>query len=362
MIGRLLAAAFLCIAVGSARAQKYVTQELRIPMDEAGPDGLQALLVFPATPGKHPLALLSHGSPRDAAERPRMTPYQLLPQALEFARRGWAAAVVMRRGYGTSGGGWAEDYGSCRDARYEAAGAAARADLRASIRYLSTLPAVDGRRVLAVGVSAGGFATVALTANPPPGLAAGISFAGGRGSSSADRVCDQGALVDAFRGFGATAKTPMLWVYAENDRFFGPALAQNLLAAFRQGGAAVQFVQAAPFGEDGHALFSQKGAPIWTPIVDAFLQTQGLRLLDAPLPAPPSPALLAPAFLSAKGRADWAVYLSAPPHKAFAVSPRGRYGWRTGRADAEEAQADALRNCGAADCAFAAIDDEAVSR
>ena len=47
------------------------------------------------------------------------------------------------------------------------------------------------RGVSAVGVSAGGFATVALTASAPQGLVAAINFAGGRGSLSADEVCEE---------------------------------------------------------------------------------------------------------------------------------------------------------------------------
>ena len=175
-------------------------------------------------------------------------------------------------------------------------------------------------------------------------------------------MCDEAALVDAFRAFGASAKTPMLWIYAQNDHFFGPSLARNLLAAFEEGGDQVTFVAPAPFGEDGHRLFSQKGAPIWTPIVDDFLRAQRLKLLDAPLSAAAPPDRPAPRGLSGRGLDAWKTYLSAPPHKAFAVSPRGRYGWRTGRADADEARAAALANCGSPDCAIAAVDDAALSR
>ncbi len=331
-------------------------------MPQAGPKGLQVLLVYPVGPGKHPLAVLSHGSPRNSALRAQMTPFQMVPQAIEFARRGWVAAIVMRRGYGTSGGDWAEDFGSCSHARYQAAGVAARDDLRAAIDAISNLPQVDGSRILAVGVSAGGFATVALTAAPPPGLVAAISFAGGRGSISPDTVCDETSLIAAFRAFGASARTPMLWVYAGNDHFFSPALAQRLLTAFEQGGDKVQFVQPAPFGEDGHALFSQQGVQIWTPIVDAFLQSQNMKLLDAPLAVAAPPDLQPPRSLSGDGRAAWKTYLAAPSHKAFAVSPSGRYGWRTARANTNEAQAAALANCGSADCAIVAIDDAMVSR
>jgi hypothetical protein len=201
-----------------------------------------------------------------------------------------------------------------------------------------------------------------LTAAPPPGLVAAISFAGGRGSTSPDTVCDETSLIDAFRVFGASAKTPMLWVYAGNDHFFSPALGQSLLVAFEQGGDEVQFVRTGPFGEDGHALFSQQGVPIWTPIVDAFLQSRNMQLLDAPLATPAPPDLQAPRSLSGNGQAAWKTYLSAPSHKAFAVSPSGRYGWRTARANTNEAQAAALASCASADCAIVAIDDALVSR
>ena len=116
-----------------------------------------------------------------------MTPHGMLPQMMEFARRGWAVAAVLRRGYGQSGGGWAETFGPCDKPNYIRAGRAGAADLKAPLSLISrTAPDIDPHRMIAVGVSAGGFATVALTENPPPGLVAAISFAGGRGSENAD--------------------------------------------------------------------------------------------------------------------------------------------------------------------------------
>ncbi|HEY6254454.1 MAG TPA: hypothetical protein VIY51_01545 [Xanthobacteraceae bacterium] len=76
-------------------------------MPQAGPRGLEALLVRADEPERHPLVLINHGSPRDASERPEMTPLRLLLQATEFVRRGWTAAIVMRRGFGDSAGGFA---------------------------------------------------------------------------------------------------------------------------------------------------------------------------------------------------------------------------------------------------------------
>jgi len=286
-IGVLLLALVLAVAsvVAVSRNKSHANrlagqprqQEIMIPMPQAGASGLQALLVYYPASSRQGLVVLSHGSPRNSALRAQMTPYDLLPQALEFARRGWLVAIVMRRGYGNSGGAWAESFGACGNAQYLAAGQEASLDLRTAMEYLSGLPQVDGSRILAVGVSAGGFATTALTAHPPPGLVAAISFAGGRGSVAPDTVCDENALVEAYRSFGASATTPMLWVYAQNDHFFGPRLAQRLLEVFEQGGDKVRFVQPESFGEDGHDLFSAQGAPVWTPIVDAFLASQKLN-------------------------------------------------------------------------------------
>ena len=94
-------------AAGTRADNAFIQEPLRIllPSDLGT---LEALLVRPNAPGRYPLALIAHGSPRSAVERPNTTPLAMLPQALEFARRGWAALIVMRRGYGSSDGGWAE--------------------------------------------------------------------------------------------------------------------------------------------------------------------------------------------------------------------------------------------------------------
>src|SRR5262249_43525917 len=160
-----------------------------------------------------------------------------------------------RRNFGDSGGGFAEDKGPCSDPNYVRAGLAAAADLKAAIASLAKRPDVDASRILSVGVSAGGFATVALSADPPPGLIAAVSFAGAGGSDKPDEVCGEEKLVGAFSEFGKRSRLQMLWIYAENDHFFGPTLAAKFRDAFVGGGGRVTFVKAPPFGADGHGLF-----------------------------------------------------------------------------------------------------------
>jgi dienelactone hydrolase len=363
----LVVATAALIVAGSAGSSLagdlYVREELRIPDAAAGPRGLEALLVRPSEAGRHPLALINHGSPRSPNDRPNMTPWSLLPEAIEFARRGWAAAVVMRRGYGDSDGNWAEAFNGCTNPNYIAAGEAAAADLKTATEFLQQRPDIDAKRTIAVGVSAGGFATVALTADPPRGLVAAISFAGGRGSWRDNEVCRSDRLRDAFAAFGKRSRIPMLWVYAENDHFFRPELAEQFKGAFVAGGGNVDFIAAPAFGDDGHRLFSPAGIPIWSGYVDAFLQQHGLTLRAQPLPLP-HPVLAVPAVLGPNGRAAFESYLQSPPHKAFALSPAGYFGWQSGVRTTEAAKASALQFCeqNGKNCSVAFVDDAPASK
>lgn len=353
----LLLIASLVMACAPVRAAEFYTEDLRIPMAEAGPQGLEAFLVRPAGTKRYPLALLSHGSPRKFEDRATMSAHKFYGIALEYARRGFAALIVMRRGYGTSPGGRADSLGGCANAAYLPAAAIAVADLRAAIEAMEQRDDVTTSGMIAAGHSAGGLATVALTALAPAGLVAAINFAGGRGSLDDDDVCNPNGLVQAFATFGKTSRVPMLWVYATNDLFFGPDLARRFYDGFRGNGGKATFIAAPPYGDDGHFLYSVAGRPLWTPYLDAFLREHALGgrdLLGPPDPLPP------PAQLNAAARADFSRYLaSTTPHKAFAVSANGGYAWRSGRTTAEDAQRDSLSACmkWAPTCTLYSVDD-----
>ena len=106
----LLATLVLLVSVlAPVRAQELLEESLRIPMPEAGSRGLEAFMVRPNDSGAHPLALITHGTPREGARRAETSALTFVPQAREFARRGWTTVIVVRRGYGTSGGSYAEE-------------------------------------------------------------------------------------------------------------------------------------------------------------------------------------------------------------------------------------------------------------
>jgi hypothetical protein len=84
-------------------------------------------------------------------------------------------------------------------------------------------------------------------------------------------------MAATLRRWARTTRVPTLWVYAENDRFFGPAHVRAWFEAFREGGGSGRLVMLPPFGRDGHKLFStEAGIPLWTPELDAFLSSLGL--------------------------------------------------------------------------------------
>ncbi|MGD0640290.1 MAG: CocE/NonD family hydrolase [Roseiarcus sp.] len=352
----------IAMSTEASRAEDIRLEALTIPAVVAGSSvALEAIVLRPDDSQPHPLAVINHGSPRNAADRATMSPYGMSAQAREFARRGWVAVAFLRRGYGRSEGGWAETYGPCANPDYAGAGLAGASDIAAVAKFMASQPYVSRGKWISVGVSAGAFATVALTANQPPGLAAAISFAPGRGSTSPDTVCGEDRLVAAFAQYGATSRVPLLWVSAENDRFFGPRLVTVATGAFSRAGGAVTLVRTPPFGDDGHQLFSVKGIPVWSPIVDRFLATNGLAPRGASIEA--AAAAAPPPRLDARGRDAFKSYLDSGPNKAFAVGAGTRFGWATGRRTIDQAKKDALGFCaadGSGACTIVNVNDNAI--
>ncbi|RAU23437.1 dienelactone hydrolase [Paramagnetospirillum kuznetsovii] len=357
----------LCLG-GSAQAAGLIEEAFGLPVTfkvngSSRTLRLDALVIRPDDSQRHPLAVINHGAPRNADDRAGMSPRSMRAQAREFARRGWAVVTFMRRGYGESEGDYAESSGNCASPDYVKSGRTSAEDIRAVIQTMRNAPFVDDGKIISVGRSAGGLATVALTADPPPGLIAAISFAGGRGSTGPDEVCVPERLAQAFGTFGKTSRVPMLWVYSENDHFFGPSLARRFHAAFTEAGGRAEFIAAAPFGSDGHSLFSEKGTPIWTRYVDDFLARQKLVLVGQLLASRDPTSIHYPKGLSSQGQEAFRKYLDASDHKAFVMAGDGSFGWRSGQKTAAEAVEGATGYCrknARKTCYAVMVDDEPV--
>ncbi len=327
-----------------------VQKELLVPAPRAFPNGLDVLEVYFNLPGKQPLAVLTHGTAHDPADRAHVTPWSQMRQAQWFARRGYFVMVVVRSGYGRSGGKQDSTNGGCRagNGSFQEAGKASVEDLRAVMKYAEKLPEVDTGTIISAGVSTGGFAQVALSADPPRGLKAAISFAGGRGGDGHENNCNLPGLVDAFRAFGKEAHKrgdlPMLWIYAQNDHWFTPPMAQQFEAAYTKSGAMVQFQMMPPDGDDGHHLYAHVSA--WSDLVDAYLKSHNLLPLgDTVLPAPEPPDVPMPAGLAAKDAETWKRFLLDAPYKTLIADEHGALSIAAGGFDQSMADEDAKDRC-----------------
>ncbi len=337
---------------------QLVEKEMYVPALGANPPGLDVLEVYFNLPGKHPLAVLTHGTSDDQLQRLHVTPWAQQSQAQWFARRGYVVLVVVRQGYGKSGGKQDGTHGGCgtRGGSFEEAGEASAADLGAVMRFAQTLPEVDANTIVSVGVSTGGFAQVALSENPPPGVKAAISFAGGRGGDGHEHNCNLDGLVGAFKSYGKSAHKhgdlPMLWIYSQNDHWFPPAMAQQFEEAYTKNGAANQFVMAPPDGDDGHHLYGHVAA--WSDTVEAFLKAHALLPLgDTVLPAPLPPNIPMPAGLGAKDEDMWRRFVLAAPYKALVRDESGKLFIGAAGFDqalAEDSAKDRCKKAGASRC------------
>jgi dienelactone hydrolase len=247
-------------------------QEWRIPAAN-GALLMDSTVWRPSGTGRHPLVVINHGSPADGSERPTMKRPRYSALSRYFLDRGYVVAVPLRRGYGATGGGWAEDYGSCKNPNFTQAGLETAADIQAAIDYMRGQPFVLPDRTVVAGQSAGAWGTVALSSRNPAGVSAMIAFAPGRGGHIPGiGNCEPGVLVKSAATYGGTARTPLLWVNAQNDTFFEPKLVDRMIAAYNGAGGRAVHGAVGPFGKEGHDLASSdSGVPVWRPLVDDFL-------------------------------------------------------------------------------------------
>jgi hypothetical protein len=100
-------------------------------------------------------------------------------------------------------------------------------------------------------------------------------FAGGRGGrvgGKPNNNCAPDKLVEATAEFGRAARTPTLWIYIENDTFFGPDLSRKMFDAYTGAGGNAEYHLMPPFGSEGHFFIDSPDAiPQWAPPVSQFL-------------------------------------------------------------------------------------------
>lgn len=230
---------------------------------------LQTTIFKPPGNGPFPVLFMNHGksggSDAHLQERAR---YVVLSK--QFVRRGYAVVIPMRLGFAGSGGIYVNSH-----CQAEKNGDDQANSLFFAMQYAMKQPWADQEHVLLAGQSHGGLTAIAAGSHNISGVRGVINFAGGVNSRS---KCDwQGALVDAFKAYGARGKVPTLWFYGANDTHFGPKLAADLYAAYTGAGGKAELIAFGPFKSDAHAMvLSPEGVPIWLPETERFLKTIGM--------------------------------------------------------------------------------------
>ena len=201
-----------------------------------------------------------------------------------FVERGFAVLVPQRRGHGGTGGGHAETFRSADGVDFLAAAQNSADDIESAARYMIGERFIDSSRLVIVGISSGGWGSLALAARKPELARAIINFAGGRGGrldGLPNRNFAPEKLVEAARALGRDARIPSLWLYCRNDKHFDPELASRMYFAWQEGGGSTEMHLLPDFGRDGHHLAThQLGVRFWGSLIETFLKRNTAHAAD----------------------------------------------------------------------------------
>lgn len=283
-----LIAGLACLSPAQA---KLVEEIIKVPVKvvngygkETAQDIVVTVFFDDAAAKPYPLLVLGHGRDPDARDRAAMGRAKYSVNSRWLTRLGFMVAVPTRVGYGVSGGDDVEDSGDCSRKNYPPAYAAAAEQTLKVLEALRQRPDAAKDRAIIMGQSFGGTTAITVAALNPPGVQATINFAGGGGGNPKTKPqdpCAAWALEDMFAGYGKTARTPTLWVYTENDMYFGPKHPKQWFDAFKAAGGIGEYVLFPANGANGHGLFTQ--APdVWRPRVLEFLRAHGYPDIQAP--------------------------------------------------------------------------------
>jgi dienelactone hydrolase len=224
-------------------------------------------------PVRRPLVVINHGTSELTRTAVSMPVFYWLSRW--FVDRGYAVVLPQRRGHGATGGPLAEAVGTCARPDHFASGQVAADDIAAVVDYMNGQDFVAPAQTIVVGISTGGWASLALASRNPSNVRAVINFAGGRGGHAggeSNAICGMSELIKAAGAFGATARVPTIWFYSKNDSYFSPALAKQMASAWSNGGGLADLNVLPPYGDDGHEIVDDRaGWDLWGPALASFL-------------------------------------------------------------------------------------------
>ena len=319
----------------------------------------------PEGDGPYPFVVFNHGRP---VQSKRSTQGRYRPEhaARYLVAKGFVVFVPMRVGYWETYGDFDPEYsGSCSNPYdIEAMSIAASDQVLATAECARSQSYVDASRWLVAGTSVGGLTAVATVGRKPSGLIGGINFVGGTGGDpdrNPNNPCAPNRISNYWGKLANPAVVPMLWMYWQNDKFWGEDHPKVWHKAWVASGASVDFKMFPPTGSDGHSGLNID-MNSWLPVVDNFLSKLGF---DQPAIVSKPPATAYAELTSADkvpvsdpGKAGYARFLEAKLPRAFAIGERGGWGFSSG----DYAMGKAIGNCQRTGqkCKLYAVDNDVV--
>lgn len=283
-------AGFICLCASALSSAAVMEEVIDVPVRVKTIFGQEANQTIKVTlfrddqREKAPYLVLNHGRPANEADFFKMKRQRFAENSAYFVAQGFVVLVPTRVGYGESGGLDVEYSGHCNSRNFAPAYAAAAEQTIAVLKAATSLPYVDLSHGIVVGQSFGGMTSITLATQDVPGLVAAVNFAGGGGGNPSERPenpCSAHRLSTLYSDYGAASKVPTLWLYSENDRFWGAELPRKWFKGFVDAGGKGQFIQLPPYKDNGHGIFTGNPAS-WKPAFEAFLQEIGFQRPPAP--------------------------------------------------------------------------------
>src|SRR3954465_11801711 len=109
----------------------YIRDDVRIPVAD-GHYSLALTILRPRGDGPFGAIVLNHGVGEGARDRFLESPTLFIQAASAFVSRGYAVVMPLRRGFGETGGEFAEDAGECSSPQYRRGERAAASDVLAA--------------------------------------------------------------------------------------------------------------------------------------------------------------------------------------------------------------------------------------
>ena len=202
---------------------------------------------------RHPFVLLTHGRNGPNPARNPLEVCAMSPLSEALAAKGYMVMMLVRRGYGASQGPDSEYLETA-----EASGFAGAKDVIAGVEYMRGQPDVDASKMLLMGHSQGGWVTLAASALSTDGVLGAVNLSGGinfqqeHGTSIRSSVVNEIHMFHSAQIYGAAARVPSLWIYAENDNFRTDSV-RSWLSGFQQAGGEATLAVKPAYGTDGHS-------------------------------------------------------------------------------------------------------------